>query len=32
MVAAGGQEYGPVSRSVDVGYRIFLPLILRHEG
>jgi len=29
VVAAGGQEYGPLSRTVDVGHRIFLPLILR---
>ena len=32
VVVAGGQEYGPVSESFTVGYRIFLPLALSGVG
>ena len=31
MLAAGGQEYGPLSQDFDVGYHIYLPLILRND-
>ena len=29
VVAAGGEEYGPKSESVNVGYRVYLPLALK---
>ncbi len=30
MLAAGGQEYGPLSQRFKVGYRVYLPLVLRN--
>ena len=30
LLTAGGQEYGPLSQSFEVGYRVYLPLILRN--
>ena len=30
LLAAGGQEYGPLSQSFKVGYQVYLPLVLRN--